>query len=307
MAMSPLRTPEDRFRNLPGYAYTPHYQAIPDPRYGPLRMHYLDEGPRDAPVVLLMHGQGCWSYAFRNFIPPLTAAGFRVVVPDYIGFGRSDKLRDTEHYSFQAHLDWLTAFLDSLVLREVTAYLFDWGGYFGLRLAADRPDFFGRLVLSNTMLPTGQSGGGRDWFLKWREQQLALPKFPQGEMVNTGVVRSLAPEIVAAYDAPYPDESYKTGPRRFPMILPIWPDDPACIANAAAWEKLAHWTKPVLTLFSASFAGTNMGPELLKAHVPGAQGQQHALLDPAGFYIHEDQTDALVERIAGFARVMTSG
>ena len=144
-------------------------------------------------------------------------------------------------------------------------------------------------------------GSGRDWFLNWREQQFALPMFPQGEMVNSGVVRKLAPEIIAAYDAPYPDESYKTGPRRFPMILPIWPDDPACIANAAAWQKLAGWTKPVLTLFSEGLRGNSMGPAQIQAHLPGAHGQPHALLGPAGFYIIEDQAAELAARLAAFA------
>ncbi len=302
MSITPLRTPEDRFRNLPGYRFTPHYQAVPDSRYGSLRMHYLDEGSRSDPPILLLHGQGCWSYAFRNFVAPLTGAGLRVIAPDYIGFGRSDKLRDTDHYSFQAHLDWLTALLDALALREVTAYCFDWGGFFGLRLAAERPDLFGRLALSNTMLPRGQGGSGREWFLKWREQQFALPRFPQGEMVGSGVVRKLPPDIIAAYDAPYPDESFKTGPRRLPMILPIWPEDPACIANAAAWQTLSTWTRPVLTLFSAGLGGTSMGPEEIQRHIPGARSQPHALLGPAGFYIVEDQAAAVAEHLVAFAR-----
>jgi len=301
MSITPLRTPEGRFAHLPGYGFRPRYVAVPDARYGSLRMHYLDEGPREAPVILLLHGQGCWSYAFRDFIAPLTAAGFRVVAPDYIGFGRSDKLLDTEHYSFHGHLGWLASFLDALALREVTAYLFDWGGFFGLRLAGERPELFGRLVLSNTQLPTGQGGSGREWFIRWREQQFALPKFPQGEMVDSGVVRKLSPQVIAAYDAPYPDEAHKSGPRRFPMILPIWPDDPACIANAAAWDRLGHWTRPVLTLYSEGLAGGSMGPEAIQAHIPGARGQPHALLAPAGFYIVEDQSAELAARIAAFA------
>jgi haloalkane dehalogenase len=301
MAIVALRTLDERFRNLPGFPFAPHYLDVPDPRYGHLRMHYLDEGPHGAPVILMMHGQGTWSYAYRHFLPVLCAAGFRVIAPDYIGFGRSDKLLDPEHYSFQSHLDWLAAFLDRLALREVTAYLFDWGGFFGLRLAAERPELFGRIALSNTMLPMGTGGSGREWFLKWREQQFALPRFPQGEMVDAGVARKLDPEVVIAYDAPYPDEHYKTGPRRFPMILPIWPEDPACVANRAAWEKLATWTKPVLTLYSAGLAGGSMGPEQIHSHIPGAQGQPHALLDPAGFYIIEDRAAELARRIAAFA------
>ena len=298
--MQPLRTPDEKFLNLPDYDFAPHYVTVPDERFGALRMHYLDEGARDGHVILLLHGQGCWSYLYRRMIPLLSAAGYRVIAPDYIGFGRSDKLPSTEDYSFQRHIDWLTAFLDHLALRDVTAYLFDWGGFFGLRIAAERPEFFGRLVLSNTNLPTGKESGNA-WFIKWREEQFAMPRFPQGEMVNDGVVRKLRPEIIAAYDAPYPDESYKTGPRRFPMILPILADDPAAIANARAWEVLSGWQKPVLTLYSASFAGSAMGPERLQAHLPGARGQDHALLSDANFYIVEDQWRELTRRLLGFA------
>ena len=295
-----IRTPEDRFDGLPGYDFPPHYLGIPDARFGTLRMHYLDEGPASAPVILLLHGQGCWSYLYRRMIPQLVAAGFRTIAPDYIGFGRSDKLPATGDYSFQAHVDWLVAFLQALELRDVTGYLFDWGGFFGLRIAAEHPEVFGRIVLSNTNLPTGR-GSGTEWFVRWREQQFALPEFPQGEMVNDGVVHKLSPEVIAAYDAPYPDESFKTGPRRFPMILPILPDDPAAIANAGAWEVLGQWDKPVLTLYTASFAGTGMGPEKVIAHLPGARGQDHALLGNSSFYIVEDRGDELARRIAAFA------
>jgi haloalkane dehalogenase len=298
--MQPLRTPDERFLNLPDFDFAPRYVTVPDDRFGTLRMHYVDEGPRDRHVILLLHGQGCWSYLYRRMIPLLVASGFRVVAPDYIGFGRSDKLRSTADYSFQRHIDWLTAFLDAVALRDVTAYLFDWGGFFGLRIAAERPEFFARLVLSNTNLPTGK-GSGNAWFIRWREEQFAMPRFPQGEMVNAGVVQKLRPEIIAAYDAPYPDESYKTGPRRFPMILPILANDPAAIANAQAWEVLAGWQKPVLTLYSASFAGSAMGPERLQAHLPGARDQDHALLADANFYIVEDQWRELARRLIGFA------
>lgn len=293
-----LRTPDSRFRALPGYDFRPRYLQIADARFGRLRMHYLDEGSKRAPVVLLLHGQGSWAYLYRKMIPVLVAAGYRVIVPDYIGFGRSDKLVRLEDYSFQQHIDWLTAFLDGARLTGVTAFMFDWGGYFGLRIAAERPEFFGRIVLSNTMLPKGMSQG-REWFVKWREKQFALPRFPQGEMVNDGVVHKLSPEVIAAYDAPYPDETYKTGPRRFPMILPIMDDDPASIANASAWDTLSGWQKPVLTLFSAR--GGGMRPDALQAHLPGARGQPHALIDEASFYIVEDQPLVLAQHLIAFA------
>lgn len=294
-----LRTPDRRFKGLPEYDFKPHYLDVADPRFGKLRMHYVDEGSKKAPVILLLHGQGSWAYLYRKMIPVLVTAGYRVVAPDYIGFGRSDKLPGTEDYSFQSHIDWLTSFLEAMKFNDVTAFMFDWGGYFGLRIAAEHPEFFGRLVLSNTMLPKGMSQG-REWFIKWREKQLALPKFPQGEMVNDGVVHKLSPELIAAYDAPYPDETYKTGPRRFPMILPILDDDPASIANNAAWEKLANWDKPVLTLFSAK--GGGMRPEPLQEHLPGAKGQPHALIEDAGFYIVEDQPLVLAQHVIDFAK-----
>ena len=299
--MQPLRTPDGCFLHLPEYDFAPHYLNIPDERFGSLRMHYVEEGTAEGPPLLLLHGQGSWAYLYRRMIPLLVASGFRVIAPDYIGFGRSDKLPSTEDYTFQRHIDWLTSFLDQMGLRNVSAYLFDWGGFFGLRIAAERPEFFGRLVLSNTNLPTGQ-GGGNAWFINWRAQQLAMPRFPQGEMVNDGVVHKLRPEIIAAFNAPYPDESYKTGPRRFPMILPILAEDPAAIANGRAWDVLAGWQKPVLTIYSAAFAGSAMGPERLLAHLPGAEGQPHALLKDANFYLTEDQGEEIARRIADFAR-----
>jgi haloalkane dehalogenase len=296
-----LRTPDERFAGLPEYAFQPRYTTLPDSRFGGLRMHYLDEGPRDGHPVVLLHGQGCWAYIFRRMIPALVDAGLRVVVPDYIGFGRSDKLPDTQDYSFQQHIDWLTRFFDQTGLRDTTTYMFDWGGFFGLRIAAERPEFFARIALSNTSLPHGDSPG-RQWFITWRAQQFALPRFPQGEMVNDGVHRKLKPEIIAAFDAPYPDEAFKTGPRRFPMILPISADDPASPANTAAWASLGAWRKPVLTLYSADFQGSAMGPERILAHIPGCAGQDHALLPEAGFYIVEDQPLELARRLAEFAR-----
>ncbi len=298
--MTVIRTPDERFENLPDFSFRPHYMELPDEKFGSLRMHYLDEGPATGKVILLMHGQGCWTYMFRKMIPILIDGGYRVIAPDYIGFGRSDKLPSTEDYSFQRHIDWLTAFFRGIEFNGVTAYLFDWGGFFGLRIAAEHPEFFDRIALSNTQLPTGDSPG-REWFINWRTEQFALPEFPQGEMVNSGVKRPLSPETIAAFDAPYIDEGFKTGPRQFPMILPISPDDPAVPANQVAWQKLASWDKPVLTLFSADFAGSSMGPEKILNHIPGIQGQKHALLNNAGFYIVEDKSAELAERLMEFA------
>jgi len=296
-----LRTPEERFGRLPGFDFEPNYAEIPDEQFGALRMHYVDEGPRGGPVAVLLHGQGCWSYLFRKMIPVLTTAGYRVICPDYIGFGRSDKLPGTDDYTFNRHVQWLTSFFGQLGLNGAGGYFFDWGGFFGLRIAAEKPALFDRIALSNTQLPTGNAPGA-EWFVNWREEQFALPAFPQGQMVNDGVRHKLDRETMAAFDAPYPDERYKTGPRRFPMILPITPDMAGVTENYAAWEKLAEWEKPVLTLFSADFAGSAMGPERLLAHIPCFRGQAHALLKDAGFYIVEDQPLELARRLVDFLR-----
>lgn len=295
-----IRTPDECFDDLPDYPFEPHYLEVPDDTFGSLRMHYVDEGPHDGTTILLLHGQGCWSYIFRHMIPPLAAAGHRVIAADLIGFGRSDKLPDTDDYTFEKHVDWLTAFMHGMNFAGITAYLFDWGGFFGLRIAAENPDFFGQIALSNTQLPLG-SPKGREWFVKWRTEQFALPKFPQGQMVNDGVWKKLSAETIAAFDAPYVDESYKTGPRRFPMILPISPDMDSVTENRAAWKMLADWDKPMLTLYSADFAGTAMGPEIIIDHIPGTKGQAHELLSDAGFYIAEDKPLELARSLMKFA------
>ena len=186
--MTVLRTPEHCFESLPDYDFTPRYVEVPDTRYGPLRMHYIDEGAADAPVILLTPTQGAWVYLYRHMIPLLTAAGFRCIAMDYIGFGRSDKLPKEEDYSFQRHIDWLKSCFDQLDLRDATGFLFDWGGFFGLRLAVEAPHYFSRLVCLNTQLPTGDPSAGHAWFRDWRKTMLALPRFPQGEMVSSGAV-----------------------------------------------------------------------------------------------------------------------
>ena len=300
--MEALRTPDNCFQNLPDYDFEPHYLEVPDDRYGPLRMHYLDEGERDAPVILLTPTQGSWVYIYRRMIPLLTAAGFRILAPDYIGFGRSDKLPREEDYTFQRHIDWLRAFMDHVGLEDATGFLFDWGGFFGLRIAAEEPQRFARLICLNTHLPTGDPSAGHAWFRNWRAEMLAKESFPQGAMVNSGVVAPLSAAEIAAYDAPYPEEKFKTGPRRFPIILPIDEDNPARPANLAAWNKLSSWEKPVLTLFSESFVGTAMGPERIIDHMPGAAGQAHAGIPDTNFYIIEDAAEELVQRTTEFAQ-----
>lgn len=294
-----LRTPEARFNSLAEFNYAPHYIGIPYQDQW-LRMHYIDEGPRDAPVILALHGQGEWSYAYRHMIPLFVAAGYRVVAPDFIGFGRSDKLPNDADYEFADHVSWLTAFIGQMNFdTDVTGFLFDWGGYFGLPIAAANPEYFDRLVLTNTLLPRG-SGGGTKFFKKWRAEILSRPQFPMAQMVSEGVKTPLTAGAIAAYDAPFPDETYKAGPRRFPMIVPIEDTDTAAPANKAAWEKLSDFDKPTLTIYSKMFAKSDsLGPNPMIEHISGAKGQPHALID-AGFYSVDDAGTELAELTIAF-------
>ncbi len=296
-----LRTPDDRFVNLPNYDFEPHYFDIPYGRDGSLRMHYIDEGDRDAPAVLCLHGQSSWAYLYRDVIPILVDAGLRAVAPDYIGFGRSDKMASEEDYTFKGHVEWIKSFVRGMAFNDVTAIMFDWGGYFGLRVAGESPELFDRLVLSNTQLPTLEEGES-EWFLNFRKMILTAPEFPIGELVNGSVNIKLTLEEIAAYDAPFPDESYKAGPRGFPMIHPITPYDAPIAPNRAAWAALANFNKPCLTLFSELIAKTAMPPELLQNHLPGAQGMPHVNIPNVGFYLMEDAPEEFARNIIDFIR-----
>jgi haloalkane dehalogenase len=292
--MEILRTPDDRFAALPGYAFTPHYAQI-----GELRMHYVDEGPRDGAVVLCLHGEPSWSYLYRKMIPPLVAAGLRVVAPDLVGFGRSDKPAAPDDYTYQRHVDWMAAFLDAVALRDLTLFCQDWGGLIGLRLVADAPDRFARVVASNTFLPTGDQKPS-EAFLAWRTFSQSVPEFPAGRIVASACARSIAPEVVAAYDAPFPEERYKAGARRFPLLVPASPDDPASAPNRAAWEHLRAYTRPFLTAFGDSDPVTRGADAHLQAAIPGAAGQPHTTIARGGHFIQEDAGEELAEVVAAF-------
>ncbi len=297
-----LRTPEERFAGLVDFPYTPHYVEINDMDLGMLRVHYLDEGPRDGEIIVLLHGQATWSYSFRKFIPILPAAGFRVIVPDLVGFGRSDKPADWKVHSFAKHVEWLDKTLQALDLRDVNAFLFDWGGYFALRLLADQPDLFRRVVLCTTTMPRANSLVGSLWVAGWRRYILTPEEFPISGMVSGMTWRELSAAELAGLDAPYPDERYKAGPRRFPLMIPATPLAPATAANRAAWEKLQGWDKPAITFVSESNAKRGFNPSEFHAHLPGTAGQAHATWAEAGFFIIEDQPEALAHKTVEFIR-----
>ena len=288
------RTPDERFASLPGYAFAPHYVDLAG-----LRIHYVDEGPRDAAPVLLMHGEPSWSYLYRKMIPVLVAAGHRCVAPDLVGFGRSDKPTDRRDYTYQRHVDWMRGFLEATDLRRVTLFCQDWGGLIGLRLVAEHVDRFDRVVAANTFLPTGDRPGGKA-FEQWQRFSQEAPEFMVGAIVQGGCATSLADEVIAAYDAPFPDDSYKAGARVFPMLVPTTPNDPASEPNRAAWEVLKRFEKPFLCAFSDLDPITKGADNVLIESIPGARGQPHTTIENGGHFLQEDQGEAVADVVARF-------
>jgi haloalkane dehalogenase len=297
--MRALRTPDDRFASLPGYPFEPHYVEVPDPEGGTLRVHYVDEGPAGAAPVLLMHGEPSWSFLYRKMIPIITEAGCRAVAPDLVGFGRSDKPAKRDDYTYQRHVDWMTNFIGQIDLRDVTLVGQDWGGLIGLRLVAENPDRFARVVAANTFLPTGDRDPG-DAFLAWQKFSQETETFRVGRIVNSGCVTDLPDDVVAAYDAPFPDETYKEGARQFPLLVPTSPSDPAAEPNRKAWEVLSEWEKPFLTAFSDSDPVTGGAHRALQAKIPGAKGQAHTTLEGGGHFLQEDVGEELARVVVEF-------
>jgi haloalkane dehalogenase len=293
--MHVLRTPDDRFAALPGWTFVPRYVDV-DER---LRMHYVDEGPRTARPILLLHGEPSWSYSYRKMIPLLAGAGHRVIAPDLIGFGRSDKPMDRADYTFERHVRWVVAMIEALAVHDVTLVGQDWGGALGLRVAAENETRFARLVVANTFLLTGDEPAP-EAFLAWRRRSQETPEFRVGTIVARGCRTRLGVEIVAAYDAPFPDERYKAGARQFPMLMPTSPDDPASAPNRAAWEVLRRWQKPVLTAFSDGDPITRGADRLLQLAIPGAAGRAHATIAGAGHFLQEDRGEELARVVLQF-------
>ncbi len=294
--MEILRTPDERFSNLPGYPFKPRYVEV-----GGLRMHYVDEGPQSAAPVLMLHGEPSWSYLYRKMIPVFVSAGLRAVAPDLVGFGRSDKPAKREDYTYEQHVNWTTRFIQKLDLSGITLVCQDWGGVIGLRVAAEHPERFARIVAANTGLPTGEGSIG-DAFMAWRKFSQETPTFPVGQIVQGGCANALAPEVVAAYDAPFPEERFKAGARQFPILVPIAPDDPAVPANRKAWEVLRRWDKPFLTAFSDGDPVTKGGERLLQSSIPGARNQPHTTITGAGHFLQEDKGEELARVIVDFIR-----
>lgn len=294
--MDILRTPEARFEGLADWPYTPRYAEVRDADGTVLRIHYVDEGPRDGAVVLLMHGEPSWAYLYRHIIAGLAARGRRVIAPDLVGFGRSDKPAKRTDYTYERHVAWMSAWLTGLDLKGVTLFCQDWGGLVGLRLVAAFPERFAGVVAANTGLPTG--GGMTEGFKAWLEFSQNVPQMPIGMLLNGGSGRALSEAEIAAYDAPFPDETYKEGARQFPTLVPVTADHPSVAENLAAWKVLEAFDKPFLTAFSDGDAITRGGEAVFQSRVPGAKGQPHVTLS-GGHFLQEDSPQEIVEAIDG--------
>lgn len=294
-----LRTPDECFANLPDYDFTPHYLMVDDSEGGQLRVHYLDEGPADAAPVLLMHGEPSWCYLYRKMVPILVAAGHRVIAPDLIGFGRSDKPSRRKDYTYQRHVGWMQSVLEQLNLNDATLVCQDWGGLIGLRLVAENPTRFARVVAANTMLPTGDHDPGAA-FKSWQTFSQEVPEFPAGGIIKGGTTTPLPQAVIAAYNAPFPEERYKEGARQFPLLVPITPNDPAAENNRAAWSVLSQWQKPFLTAFSDKDPITAGGDKVMQKLIPGTRGQAHTTISNAGHFLQEDQGEKLADVVVQF-------
>jgi haloalkane dehalogenase len=300
--MRTLRTPEDRFAGLPGFPYLPRYADVPDGDGDRLRMAYYQAGPDDGPAVLLLHGEPSWSYLYRKVMAVLGQAGLRAIAVDLAGFGRSDKPAEPADHSYARHVEWVRALvLDALGLDEITIVGQDWGGLIGLRLAAEHPDRFARIVAANTGLPTGDQELPEVWW-QFRQAVTSAPSLDIGRFVRAGCKQHVPDEVRAAYDAPFPAPAFQAGPRAMPTLVPTSPDDPAAPANRAAWEKLSHWDKPFLVAFSDGDPITGAMAPVLKKVVPGAARREHPVIAGAGHFLQEDAGDHLGEVIAEFVR-----
>lgn len=291
-----LRTPDSMFAGLPGYAFEPSYAMVS----GNLRVHYVDAGPPDGAVVVLLHGEPTWSFLYRRMIPILTDAGFRVVAPDMVGFGRSDKPRERGAHTYARHVDWMRDLLfEHLSLEQVTLFAQDWGGLIGLRLVAEDPERFARVAIANTGLPTGDRPPG-EAFMGWLQASQAIPDFNSGAIVQRGTVSRLSAEETAAYNAPFPDATFQAGPRVMPLLVPIRPDQAGAEDNRRAWARLREFDKPFLTLFSDQDLITRGWDALFTQVVPGAREQDHATIEGAGHFLQEDASEELAARLITF-------
>jgi len=292
--MDILRTPEERFNNLLEYPFEPHYVEVDG-----LRIHYVDEGSSKGETILMLHGEPSWSYLYRKMIPIFVNSGFRSIAPDLIGFGKSDKLTDQGDYTYQRHVDWTWNWFEALDLDDVNLVCQDWGSLIGLRLVAEHPTRFRRVVLTNGGLPTGDHAMP-EAFYAWQEFSRRVSRLPISRIIQGGTQVKLSAEVLRAYESPFPDETYKAGARVFPSLVPTQPDDPAATGNRKAWRALHRFDKPFLTAFSDSDPITHGGDQIFQRLVRGAKGQPHTTIEGTGHFIQEDKGPELAQVVLDF-------
>jgi haloalkane dehalogenase len=292
--MKLLRTPDERFQNLPEFFFKPNYLKVEK-----IRIHYIDEGPTDGKIFLLMHGEPSWCYLYRYMIPLLVKAGYRVIAPDLVGFGRSDKPMEQSDHSYHKHIEWMTKWLKSLEIKDITLFCQDWGALIGLRVAIENQEKFSRIILSNGGLPTGEQRMSKA-FLEWQEFSKTATKFDIKRIIQSATVKKLSKDVLKAYDAPFPDDRYKIGPRIMPSLVPTTINDPESDANKRAIEDFKKWEKPFLTAFSDKDPITRGTEKFWKENIPGGKGQKHVIVKDGGHFIQEDKGSELVDIILDF-------
>ena len=297
--MPVLRTPDNCFVNIPDYPFEPNYVKVEHPKLGDMRLHYVDHGPKDGQVVIMMHGEPSWSFLYRHMISNVVAAGYRVLAPDLIGFGKSDKPSETSDYTYTSHVSWMTQWFERMDVSDAVLFCQDWGGLLGLRLVSTFPDKFAGVIAANTFLPTGDAEPS-EAFKKWRTFSQTVPEFPVGGILRGATVKDFADGVEAAYDAPYPDESYKAGARIFPALVPTSPDMDGAADNVEAWKVLRNFKKPFLTCFSDQDPITRGGDKGFQTLIPGCKGQAHTIVEGGGHFLQEDVHDELSEIIITF-------
>ncbi len=331
--MKTVRTPDARFENLPDYPFAPNYCEVPDGDGGSLRIHYVDEGPADGEIVLCLHGQPSWSFLYRHMIPVFVEAGYRVIAPDLVGFGKSDKPTERGDYTYARHVAWMSAWLEALDIQGANLFCQDWGGLIGLRLVAAYPERFARVVAANTGLPDG--GGlpkeaakpmwdlyetipivpaadlgthfaakdGPPGFFFWRKYCAESPEFNVGDVMTVvGSGNETAPAVRAAYEAPFPSAEYEGGARQFPSLVPIFPDDVEIPANQKAWESLAAYAKPFRTSFASDDPVTAGMQTILENRVAGAKEVDHIIIEDAGHFLQETKGPEVAAAMIDFMK-----
>ena len=290
-----LRTPDNRFENLPDYDFEPHYVEIQG-----YRIHYIDEGPDDGEVILMLHGEPTWSYLYRKMIPIFVEAGYRAIAPDLIGFGRSDKPVSMDVHTYQFHVDTQRALVEALNLTNVTFVGQDWGGLIGLRVVAENAERFARVAIANTGLPVEIPKDSA--FMNWKRQNQRMVDAGDIRVGNLVANVSKDPSLKKAYDAPFPDPSYKAGPLIMPQRVPIARDYPGAAANVAAWNVFKRWEKPFLTSFSDSDPITAGWDARFLNEIPGTRNQPHTTIQGAGHFLQEQKGEEWADAIVEFMR-----